>query len=129
MPDRSRALPRRGPRPSARGARAALLVVLVALAAACGPSTVPLADLAADQEAYHGEEIVVRGTVVEFGGDDSDIRHHAVMQDSDANRVELVPLAEAEPHFGSIVEVSGEFEFDPNRGRMLHIDSIEPLGD
>lgn len=117
--------------PCRRGRWAAALralaaaALLVALGTGCGPSTVSLADLVTEQHTYDGEEIVVRGVVIDI--DQEGVRRHAVVQDQNANRVEVAPFEEAEPHVGSIVKVTGEFEFDPNRGRVLHIDGIEPI--
>lgn len=115
---------RRGRHPATWPALTAV-VLLGVLGAGCGPSNVAVAELVTDHEAYDGEEIVVRGVVVDIDRDD--VRRHAVVQDQNANRVELAPFEEAEPHVGSIVEVTGEFEFDPDRGRVMHIDSIEPI--
>lgn len=117
--------------PSHRGRRSAIWPALTAVAllgvlgAGCGPSNVAVADLVTEHEAYDGEEIVLRGVVVDI--DREDVRRHAVLQDQNANRVELAPFEEAQPHVGSIVEVTGKFEFDPERGRVMHIDSIEPI--
>lgn len=101
-------------------------MLLLALAAGCGPPRVSLADLAADQRAHAGEEITVRGVVVEIEPEGA-VPHTVVVQDSEAHRVELLPLEEAEPHIGSLVEVTGEYQFDPDRGRRLRIQAIEPL--
>lgn len=115
---------RRGRRPATWPALA-VVALLGVLGAGCGPSNVAVADLVTEHEAYDGEEIVVRGVVVDI--DREDVRRHAVVQDQNANRVELAPFEEAEPHVGSIVEATGEFEFDPDRGRVLHLTSIEPI--
>lgn len=111
-------------RPAWRGLMAA--GVLVALAGCGGPPSVALAELVTEQRAYDGEEIVVRGVVIDI--DQEGVRRHAVVQDQDGNRVEIAPFEEVEPHVGAIVEVTGEFEFDPERGRVVHAESIEPAG-
>lgn len=100
-------------------------VLLVALGAGCGPQSVSLAELVTEQRTYDGEQIVVRGVVIDV--DQEGVRRHAVVQDQEANRVEVAPFETAEPHVGSIVKVTGEFEFDPERGRVMHIESIEPV--
>lgn len=100
-------------------------VLLVALGTGCGPQSVSLAELVTEQHTYDGEEIVVRGVVIDV--DQEGVRRHAVVQDQEANRVEVAPFERAEPHVGSIVKVTGEFEFDPERGRVMHIESIEPV--
>lgn len=108
-----------------RWAAAASLAVLVA---GCGGTpAVSLEDLTFNTDEYVGQEVVAHGVVTEFGDEDSEYGRYYVLQDADANRVQLLPPEAAEPHAGSTVEVVGEFDFDPERGRMLHVDTIEPL--
>jgi len=109
----------------------AAAAVLVVLAGGCGgPSSVALADLARDHQAYEGERLELHGVVVEFAGDEqANVPRHAVLQDPEAHRVELVPFERAQPHVGSTVRVVGTFQFEPGRGRLLRIDSIEPAGE
>lgn len=111
-------------RPRRLAAAAAAAGMAVVLAGCGGPSSVALAELARDHAAYEGQTVVVRGVVVEFGSTEG-VPQHAVLQDPDAHRVELVPFERAEPHLGSAVTVTGTFEFVSGRGRLLHIDSIE----
>lgn len=115
----------RGRRSRRRRGAVALGVVVAGLVAGCGPRSVSLEDLAVDASEYHGEEVTVRGVVLEFGDDEEDVPHHFVIQDSAMNRVELAPAEEAEPYVDSTVEAHGLFQFDPERGRMLHIDEID----
>lgn len=103
-------------------------IALVVLLAGCGgPRVVPLSELAANADYYDGRAVIAHGVVVEFGDEDGAVEQHFVIQDHDGNRVQLLPNEAAEPHVGSVVEVVGEFEFDPNRGRLLHVESIEAV--
>lgn len=103
-------------------------MALVLLLAACGgPRVVPLSELAHNADSYDGRRIIAHGVVMEFGDDDGDIERHYVIQGPDVNRVQLLPTEAAESYVGSVVEVVGEFEFDPDRGRLLHVESIEEV--
>lgn len=107
---------------------AVVAMTLALLLAGCGgPRVVPLSELAANADYYDGRMVIAHGVVLEFGADDDDVEHHFVIQDQDVNRVQLLPNEAAEPHVGAVVEVLGEFEFDPDRGRLLHIESIEKV--
>lgn len=104
-------------------------MVLVALVAACGgPRTASLADLTWEMEDYHGDEVRTSGVVIGFDESDGALEEHYVIQDADANRVKLLPAEVAQPFAGRTVTVSGAFEYDPERGRLLHIETIEPAG-
>lgn len=103
-----------------------LSAMVVLLLAGCGgPRVVPLSELALHADDYDGRVVIAHGVVREFGGSDGDVEQHFVIQDPDVNRVQLLPNEAAEPYVGSVVEVVGEFEFDPDRGRLLHVESIE----
>lgn len=103
-----------------------LLVVLAATLAGCGgPRAVPLSELAVNADSYDGQVVSASGVVLEFGSAGGPTEHHFVLQDADVNRVQLLPPESAEPHTGAAVEVVGEFVFDEDRGRRLHIDTIE----
>lgn len=105
------------------------VVASVAVLASCGgPRPVSLTELARDADHYDGRDVVAHGVVMEFGLDEGAPERHFVLQDAAVNRVQLLPNAVAEEHVGETVEVLGEFEFDPNRGRLLHIEAIEDLG-
>ncbi len=110
-----------------RSGLVAVLAVLAVASAGCAPDVVPLEDLAVEMQEYDGEEVTTHGVVAEFDEDDGALEHHYVIQDGDANRVQLVPDDAAAPHVGDMTEVVGTFEFDPDRGRLLHIESIEPV--
>lgn len=88
-----------------------------------------LEDLASEMDAYDGQEVTTHGLVSEFDEDDGALARHFVVQDAEDNRVQLLPDEQAEPHVGSMVEVVGEFELDPQRGRLLHVESIEAVSD
>lgn len=114
-------------RASVRAAGLCLLLVLASAATGCGgPKTVSLEDLAVQMERYHGERVATHGVVTEFGGD-GEVDRYFVLQDEHPNRVRLVPPREAEPHARSMVKVVGTFEFDPGRGRLIRVDTIEPV--
>lgn len=111
-----------------RWVRAAAVTTVVLLLAGCGgPRVVPLSELAANADYYDGRTVIAHGVVMEFGADDDPVEHHFVIQDQDVNRVQLLPNEAAEPYVGSVVEVVGEFAFDPDRGRLLHVESIEEV--
>lgn len=103
------------------------VVLLVVLTACGGPRGVSLTELAVNSEFYDGKDVVASGVVREFGVDDDGIEHHFVLQDAEVNRVQLLPADVAAPHTGSAVEVVGEFAYDEDRGRRLHIDTIEAV--
>lgn len=113
----------------------ASLLVLLVLLGACGlfgPESVQLRELAIHAEDYDGTTVETVGLVREFGaageedddGDDGDVVHHFVIEDADQNRVEVLPPEAAEPFVGQPVRIVGEFDFDPNRGRAIHVEEI-----
>lgn len=112
-------------RPAGQVGRLLTVAAVAILLAACGGRTVALSDLAVEMDRYDGEDVTTRGVVVELGGGDADYERYFVIQDRDQNRVRLLPDEEAEPYAGAPVEVAGTFEFDPDQGRLLHIDTIE----
>lgn len=115
--------------PPGRLRRTLAAVALAAAAVACGgPRTVSLEALTWDTDRYAGSEVTTSGVVVEFTTDDGATQRHYVIQDADANRVQLVPGEAAEPHVGQTVEVTGSFDFDPDRGRLLEVETIAPAG-
>ena len=99
--------------------------LLVLPGAACGPpaETSP-AELVAEAETFDGHEVTVSGAVVAFDEDDGASRPHVVLEDADANRIELLPTDEAQPYAGSAVEVTGKFEFAPDEGRRILLEEI-----
>jgi hypothetical protein len=116
---------------TARSRRTRVVLVAACLAvtlSACGTPTVSLSELALEAEQYDGHDVVAHGVVQEFGAADGATERHFVIQDAEATRVRLLPDEAAEPHVGSAVTVTGEFEFDPERGRLLHVEDIERAG-
>ena len=110
-----------------RSAAAGAIVTLLVLGlSACGVGTVALSDLVVEMEDYHGHTVTTHGMVREFGEDDGAIVRHVVVQDTEDNRVRLLPTEVAEGYVGTMVEVTGEFELDSERGRLIHIDEIAP---
>jgi hypothetical protein len=103
----------------------ALAVLAFALAACGGPDAVPLDELAANPEAFVGETVSTVGRVRSFGPEDGATSLHYVIEDSESNRVELLPAERARPHEGEFVRVIGTFTFDERVGRRLQIEEIE----
>jgi hypothetical protein len=100
------------------------LVVLVGCGTSTqdGPTAVELAELAGDQEGFHGEVVVTEGVVRSF-----DDPLHYWIEDADVNRVELVPEELVEDHVGDEVRVTGRFTFRDDEGRRIEIDEFEVL--
>jgi hypothetical protein len=88
------------------------------------PEAVPLARLVSEQESYEGEEVETRGTVRSFG--EGPATRHYVVEDPQANRIQLIPGRLAEGFVGREVMVVGEFGFDASRGRFIRVDHIRP---
>lgn len=89
--------------------------------AACGPVTVTLDELVADQDERVGQRLTVEGTVVAFEEPDGSISY--VLEDDSHNRV-LLPSSRADGHPGERVVVTGSFDFYPDVGRVLRVDEI-----
>jgi hypothetical protein len=106
---------------------AAWLLTAALLLFACGlaqPTSVTLAELVERAEELDGDDVELRGVVREFTVDEA-ARHHAVVEDAQHNRVELLPLDAALPYVDEPVRVVGRFRFDPEAGRALEVDTIE----
>ena len=103
-----------------------LATVAVAVAVAmCGSPTVTLERLVVDQDNLAGRSVTVAGTVVPFEEPDGTV--YFVLEDDRQNRVLLVPADRVQGHVGKEVEVSGDFDFDPEIGRVLRIDELRTL--
>lgn len=119
--------PGRG-RSRARWALAALLASLALVGAGCGsPVDTSPVELAAEAEAFDGRDVTVQGSVVAFDADDGASRPHVVLEDEDANRIELLPTDEMLPYAGSAVEVTGTFEFATDQGRRILVEDVTEL--
>lgn len=108
--------------------RLAWLLATVALAvtvAACGSPTVTLERLVVDQDDLAGRRVTVAGRVVPFEEPDGTV--YFVLEDDRQNRVLLLPADRVHDHVGKEVTVSGDFDFDPEIGRVLQIDELRPL--
>lgn len=102
-----------------------LRVAAVSLAltvAACGPPTVTLERLVAEQDDLSGRRISVSGRVVTFDEPDGTVAF--VLEDERQNRVLLLPAAAMDGHTGEQVVVTGKFEFDPEVGRVLRVGEL-----
>lgn len=103
-----------------------LLVVVSVLSTACSGGSireVPLAQLAAEQDAYDGQAVRTLGTVVSVVDQPGD-EPYFVLQDAAGNRVRLLPDGAVRGHEGDVVTVTGTFAFRPDAGRELLVDEI-----
>ena len=118
----------------AGGACAAVVIICVALVAAVAsaacdsaPAQVPLQVLADQQEEYDGRVVSTDGVVVPIE-DRPGSEAYFVLEDEANNRIRLHPDSVAREHLHESVVVTGEFRFNPEAGRELHIDSITTSG-
>ena len=113
-------------------ALAALAAVAVALGALWlvadwedpGPADLTLAQLAFGQEDYDGELVRTAGVVRRFGPEDGATRLHFVVEDADANRVELRG-GDPAAYEGRAVVVVGRFRFTEAEGRVIDVERID----
>ena len=108
--------------------RSTWLLATVGLAmavAACGPPTVTLERLVVEHDHLAGRRVTVAGRVVPF--EEPDGTEYFVLEDDRQNRVLLLPADRVQGHAGEEVVVTGEFDFDPEMGRMLRIEELRPL--
>lgn len=102
-------------------------LLLLVLLTACSPPRTTLARLVSDQEEMSGVRVVVVGTVVPFASPDGP--DDLILEDPGNNRVLLVPPTAAGDYVGRRVKVTGMYEFDPRRGRLLWVEAIVPVGE
>lgn len=50
-----------------------------------------------------------------------------VLEDEHQNRVLLLPAEQVQDHTGAEMVVTGEFDFDPEVGRVLRVEELRPL--
>lgn len=107
------------------------IIAAMALLASCGngdedegPVDVALSAIVGNEGEYDGRVLWVEGVVRGFGEGES---LHYVVEDDDANRVQLLPNVEAEPFEEQEVRVVGRFSFGEETGRRIEIESIEGL--
>lgn len=107
------------------GTRPVWLVVLsLAVVAACAPASVTLERLVAEQEDLAGRNVSVSGRVTPIEEPDGTVSF--VLEDERQNRLLLLPTARVEDYAGERVVVTGEYDFDPEVGRLLRIEEIRP---
>lgn len=106
------------------GTRPGWLVVLSLVVATCAPASVTLDRLVADQDDLAGRNVTVAGTVTPIEEPDGTVSF--VLEDDRKNRVLLLPTVRVEDHAGEPVVVTGEFDFDPEVGRLLRIEEVRP---
>lgn len=80
-----------------------------------------MAQLSAQQERYAGAQITTSGRVQAFT--DSGGTYY-VLTDEAENRVALAPTEDAAGYSGKQVTVTGRFDFSPEQGRRIQIDTI-----
>ena len=102
-----------------------LLATVVVAVAACGPPAVTLERLVIEQDDLAGRRVTVAGRVVPFEEPDGTV--YFVLDDDRQNRVVLLPADRVQGHAGEEVVVTGDFDFDPEMGRMVRIDELRPL--
>lgn len=106
---------------SARAARVLGVLLVLALLASCSGSTVSLERLVNRQDRYTGQVVTTKGTVTSFQEPDGTTSY--ILEDDQQNRVLLLPADTAVSYLGQSVQVKGLFDFDPDRGRTLTVQS------
>ena len=109
--------------PAALAAGLVMALILVG----CGsdadkPREVTLAVLVANSSAHDQQNVVTSGRVRSF-----DEPLHYWIEDIDLNRVEIKPHELIAPHQGKNVEVEGHFSFSRKTGRLLQVESVNPV--
>ncbi len=112
--------------PSSGTARVLGALLIVVLVASCGGSTVALERLVNRQDRYAGQVVTTEGMVSSFQEPDGTTSY--ILEDEAQNRVLLLPADAAATHLGESVEVTGLFDFDPERGRTLMVQTWRPGG-
>jgi hypothetical protein len=74
------------------------------------------------QEIYQGQRVHSSGVVRGF----ADPEHYWI-EDNQLRRVAIEPSSQALPWLGQVVEVFGRFQFYPEQGRLIELDTIRPL--
>ncbi len=83
---------------------------------------VSLAELVAEQDAYHGSLVSAEGNVQTY-----DQPRHYWIEDIRQHRVELFPHELVEDLIGQRIRVTGRFTFRDDRGRGIDVDDLEVL--
>ena len=103
--------------------RSVVLLAAVAIGACTAVRTISLAELASEQERFIGHSVRTSGTVREFV--DPDGSRYYVLEDSAANRVQLLPAGSVARYEGLTVTVVGVFDVRPALGRVLEVQSVQ----
>jgi hypothetical protein len=106
----------------AAGDLAALVAALLVLAACGAIPTIPLRELAANQDRYAGELVRTSGVVRPFH--DASGTYY-VLEDADANRVELLPARSVADYAGRSITVVGTFAASDTAGRVLTVSTVD----
>jgi hypothetical protein len=91
----------------------------VAVLASCAGSSVPLERLVSRQDRYVGQVVTTGGMVSSFQEPDGTTSY--ILEDEAQDRVLLLPADTAAGYLGQSVQVTGLFDFDPERGRTLTV--------
>lgn len=120
-----RRLSSQDPPPRRLRAAALLLSCAALIASDCGGPgpLVSLSRLVADQSAYAGHQVAVRGTIVAFNDASGP---YFVIQDNHQDRVEVFPRSWIAPYSGRTVTVAGTFHVDQTTGRWIQLRSVSP---
>ncbi|HZD75048.1 MAG TPA: hypothetical protein VE776_14375 [Actinomycetota bacterium] len=117
-----------GGRDLGRPMAAVAVVLAAAVLAACAgrrPASVSLARLAADQEAYRGEQVKTQGVVRRFT---DTAGSYFVIEDAEHDRVEVLPASRMARYQGRRVELTGRFGVGQTTGRFIQVERVSAGG-
>lgn len=107
------------------GLRACVLMITAVLYGCGDPAPVrtTLSALKAAQLDFHGQHVLVSGTLRTF-----DSPRHYWIENENRDRVAVVTGDDLAALVGQTVEVSGTFVYDPNAGRRIEVVKLQPMG-
>lgn len=82
---------------------------------------VGLADIVREQHQFLGAEVRTQGTVRRFVDASGP---YFVLEDSEQDRVELLPASLIMPFLGARIAVDGRFGFDDHEGRFIRVERV-----
>lgn len=102
-------------------------ILLAMLVVACGDADsnatdLRPADLVRFQDRYDGETVATTGVVNMFAEPE-----HYWVEDEQANRVRIEPHDAVSDLVGQRVRVVGRFEYTPDKGRVIHVHSVDAV--
>ena len=104
----------------------ACVFLTAAVLLGCGdaaPVRTTLSALKASQLDFHGQHVLVSGTLRTF-----DSPRHYWIENDHRDRVAVVTDEELAPLVGQTIDVSGIFIYDPNEGRRIEAIELRPIG-